>query len=109
MDDDFNTPAALASLFELIDLGAAFVSSDKEEAFNYVKSKIKNFFEILGLGVKPKTTLPQGMLSLVSEMEKARAKKDFSKSDEIRQEISKKFKYVVNNTATSTTFTQIEE
>jgi len=109
MDDDFNTPSALACLFELVDLGSAFVSADKKEAFNYAKEKLENFFGILGLKVTPKKKIPEELLVKLSEIETARANKDFKKADMIREEIKTKFKFAVSNTRTNITITEIKQ
>jgi cysteinyl-tRNA synthetase len=108
MDDDFNTPLALGCLFELIDLASGFVSSDKEEAFNYAKVKIEAFFAIFGLIVKPKKEIPAEVFNMESERQQARRNKDFQKADAIRNEIKTKFKFIAIDTASSATFTQID-
>lgn len=108
MDDDFNTPGALGYLFELIDLASGFVSCDKEEAFNYAKSKLEAFFKLFGLKAKPKKELPPQMLKMALERENARRNQDFERADAIRNEIKTKFKFAVSDTASSVTFTELE-
>ena len=108
MDVDFNTPLALASLFELADLVSSFISGDKKEAFGYAKAKLESLFEIFGLKPKPKKTLPSDMLKMVAQRQEARKNKDFQKSDAIREEIKTKFKYISIDTGSSLTFTEIE-
>jgi len=108
MDDDFNTPSALASLFALADLTSSFISGDKKEAFSYAKAKLESLFEIFGLKPKPKKNLPSDMLKMVAEREEARKNKDFQKADAIREEIKTKFKYISMDTGSSATFTEIE-
>jgi cysteinyl-tRNA synthetase len=98
MDDDFNAPQALASLFELIDLGFGFVSLDKEEVFNCVKSKLETFFNIFGLKVIPKQEIPEIIEKGIKERDEARRNKDFKKADEIRKELGR-IGYVVSDTA----------
>ena len=97
MDGDFNTPQALACLFELIDAGSEFFSSDKEDTFNYAKEKLEIFFNIFGLKVKPKKELPQQVIKMVLERDIAKRNKDFKKADSIRQDIEKS-KYAVLDT-----------
>jgi len=106
MDDDFNTPMALASLFELIDLSLGFISSDKEEIFNYAKLKLGKFFKIFGLTVKS-IKIPEEAKKMLEERDNARKIKDFEKADKIREEIKKKFKLIVSDTASSVTLTEI--
>ncbi len=87
MDDDFNTPVALAALFELLDLGSGFISCDKEEAFNVVSEKLENFFHILGLSITPKPEIPKGIELKRKQRDKAKASKDFDTADVIREEL----------------------
>ena len=89
MDDDFNTSQALACLFELIDLGCEFISLDKQEVFNYVKSNLEIFFGIFGLKVLQKQKVPDEIQKKRKERDKAREKRDFKKADEIREEIER--------------------
>ncbi|MCM8770773.1 MAG: cysteine--tRNA ligase [Candidatus Omnitrophica bacterium] len=105
MDDDFNTPQAMAHLFELLDLGSLFVAQDKFKAFSYAKEKLEEFFAIFGLEVKPKKDLPAEIKKYKIEREIARKNKDFEKADRLRQEIEKSG-YRVIDTAVTTTFTE---
>ncbi|MFH1621508.1 MAG: cysteine--tRNA ligase [Candidatus Omnitrophota bacterium] len=109
MDNDFNTPQALARLFELMDLSKRFVSSDKKEAFSYAKFKIEKFFGILGLRVKTKEEVDEKIKELIQERDLAKQKKDFKKADSIREKIEKDFGYFVSDTSTNVTITKIEK
>lgn len=104
MDDDFNTPRALASLFELIDLGSGFLSSDKEAAFNYIKSKLEVFFKIFGLKLKLKENISSKWLKLAKKRLGARERKDFKTADLIRKEIEDESPYYVTDSSASTMF-----
>lgn len=108
MDDDFNTPQALACLFELIDIGSRFVSTDKEKAFIYVNNKIKEFFSILSLGVKPKEEIAKEGVEKIRERDLAKKNKDFKKADLLRDEIRLKFNYIVIDTGSNATIIQVE-
>jgi cysteinyl-tRNA synthetase len=108
LDDDFNTPQALACLFELIDLGSGFISLDKQEAFNYVKSKLKIFFGIFGLKIAPKEKVEKEIQEKLRERDRARENKDFKKADDIRKEI-KELGYAASDTAGGTTVIFIPE
>lgn len=96
MDDDFNMPEALASLFELADFASA-----REGAFAYGKSKLESLFNILGLKVKSKIKLPEEIEKKIQERDLAREKKDFKKADEIKKEI-KKAGFIVMDTGSAT-------
>jgi len=108
MDDDFNTPKALACLFELIDLGSAFVSSDKYDTFNYVKNKLEGFFRIFGLKIKSKKALNSEIIKLAKERNSAKKNKDFKKADAIREKIERKTGFYVIDTSGNATFAEIE-
>lgn len=109
MDDNFNTPVALASLFELMDLALGFVSCDKEDAFNYAESKLRIFFSIFGFNVGKVRKISQEVEAKRKERDLARDNKDFTKADAIRKEIERKFHYVVSDTAGGSTLTYISE
>ena len=100
MNDNFNTPQALGYLFELIDAGNGFISSDKQDASLYVVTKIEEFFSILGLRVKPHITMPQDVEKLICKRDEARKRKDFKQSDEIRKEIELLGYLVVDTSST---------
>ena len=107
LDDDFNTPIALACLFELTDLGQGFVSSDKVDAFTYVKSKLEEFFVVLGLSIPLPYEATEEVKNKIREMEDARKAKDFSKSDKIREELREVYDLAVGNTASSITISRV--
>ena len=82
VNNDLNTPLALAVLWDLL----------KENNFKEKYDLILEFDEVLGLGLKElkKDNIPKEILDLVKERETARKEKDWSKADKIREEISKK-------------------
>ncbi len=106
MDDDFNTPVALACLFDLIDLASSFISLDKEEMFNYIKSQLEIFFVIFGLKVKT-ISIPEEAKRLLYERAQARKSRDFKKADALRRLIEERFGFLVSDTANSVTITEM--
>ncbi len=102
MDDDFNTPRALAVMFEAVKEGNKLVDENKlnpaEAGVFY--DLIMNFDQVFGvLPVKiiiPK--IPAEIKKLIKEREKARKEKKWRKADKIRKEIEKKG-YKVEDTA----------
>jgi cysteinyl-tRNA synthetase len=100
MDDDFNTPKAIASLFQLIDLGSGFISVDKQDAFMLIRNKLSEYFSILGLVVPAKRDIPDDAKNKLKEMLIAKKNKNFVESDKIRAEL-KSIGYAVSNTASS--------
>ncbi len=111
MDDDFNTPIALRCLFDLIK--GAYRHKNHEDYPGIMKSVyvtvfefLKNIFSLSEIGVKIKVTqtihvtgqvlfeivpddLSDNEKELLEERKMARVKKDFKRSDEIREELRK--------------------
>ena len=98
MDDDFNTPRALASLFELVDLGAKFSSCDNEETVNYINDKVEKFFHIFGLKRKEKKSIPKEWIKMAIERNKAKENKDYARADDMRLQFETKTSYALSDT-----------
>ncbi len=83
INDDLNMPEALATAWELLD-DADISDPDK-------LATIKKFDTVLGLKVdeKPKVCIPEDIQRLVIERDEARRKKEWGKSDKLRDEIEK--------------------
>ena len=107
MDDNFNTPVALASLFELVDFGATLISLDKEEGFREINQKVGAFLQIFGLNIKSNFEVTEDCQKLIDQREEARRKKEFEKADKLREEIVANFQAVVVDTAGGVTFTSV--
>ena len=86
--DDFNTPKALASLFELITETNKLI--DSHNLSHSDAQKIVDFIDRVNdiLNILPKEeSVPAEITALVADREKARASKDFKTSDELRDKI----------------------
>lgn len=89
INDNFNTPQAIALMWEL--------SKDKEIGPAVAKATFVAFDSVLGLNLaksaeKSDTTkldMPEEVRELVAEREKARKEKNYTRSDELRIEIEK--------------------
>lgn len=85
INDDLNTPKALAVLWEA--LKSNIPSEDKYDL-------AMSFDEVLGLGLhtvnREDYAIPEDVRKLVNEREKARTKKDWKKSDELRDKLLEK-------------------
>ncbi len=81
MDDDINTPKALAVLWKLI-------RDEKAEGKMGVIKKIDMIFG-LDLLKKEEIKIPKEVKELAEEREKARESKDWKKADEMREKINK--------------------
>ena len=87
LDDDLNTPVALAAVFGLIKEVNVHGRGGRE-----VYEAMGDFDRVLGLKLaeraKPETAeVPQEILALLEERQKARKAKDFAAADRIRDEL----------------------
>jgi len=97
MDDDFNTPKALGSVFELVSL--ANKNIDDRSFLLEAKTVVKKLLEVFGVSVKA-AAAPQVLnesdisqeyvKDMINKRDKARRDKDFGLSDEIRKELEEK-------------------
>jgi cysteinyl-tRNA synthetase len=94
MDDDFNTPQALAVLFDLA--RAINQAADGGESFKEAQDKLKELAKgILGLqleeaeaAVAMDTAAKQRVLQLIEDRVRLRKERQFSQADEIRTELT---------------------
>lgn len=86
INDDINTPQALAVMWEMID-DESIPSSAKAES-------LLRFDQVLGLGldlyVNKPVLIPEEIALLVEQREQARAQKNFHLSDDLRMQIEQK-------------------
>ena len=86
MNDDFNTPQALAAVFKLInDYQDKIWKLNKAEA-QYLKNWITEKLNLFGLIIK-KPVIPMEAKKLIKEREKLRMQKKFNESDLLRRRI----------------------
>jgi cysteinyl-tRNA synthetase len=92
LDDDFNTPEALACIFKLMDYASA-----RESSFEYARAKMAVLFDILGLRVKPALNIPEDVSKIAKERYEKKKERDFKKADELRNYV-KRLGYQINDT-----------
>jgi cysteinyl-tRNA synthetase len=91
MDDDFNAPAAIAAVFELIRALNSLISQNALSAGQ--AETVLAFFHttverVLGIVPEPKEqSIPPEILELAEQREQKRAAKDFTAADSIRSQI----------------------
>jgi cysteinyl-tRNA synthetase len=92
INDDLDTPQAVALMWELV--------KDQHVHAPIKKSTLLEFDKVLGLDLSTvkKVKIPKQVQTLIDEREVARGKKDFEKSDELRDKI-KKLGFDVKDTA----------
>lgn len=91
LDDDFNTPEALAVLFDMItkcNKTLEETEPNKELLLAYALKILKEMLRLLGLNALPETKkIDSNIETLLNERQEARAKKDFKLSDQLRDQI----------------------
>ena len=94
MNDDFNTPKALAKLFYLINKANYLIDNKKislTDAEDILKL-LKNIDKVFGFIFSPvkKEKIPKEILELVKQREQYRKQKNWKKADEIRKKVKEK-------------------
>lgn len=84
MEDDFNTPKAIAVIFELMRQGDYLNAND---TLKFLR-QIDRFFNFI-FWPKPKSKQPLKLLNLVKQREEYRKRGNWQKADQIRKEIIK--------------------
>jgi cysteinyl-tRNA synthetase len=101
MDDDFNTAGAVGQLFELVRSMNVFLDAvsegkdaglgeDEFFALEAAYNKLVELFAVLGLTLTPSSAqaVPPEAEALLEERNSARAAKDWTRADEIRDELA---------------------
>ncbi|MDD5129647.1 MAG: cysteine--tRNA ligase [Candidatus Omnitrophica bacterium] len=91
MDDDFNTPRALATIFDLVNI--ANKNIDDQNFISHSWLILQELTSVFGLDLNKKTgfkDLQASVTVLIDQRNDARKRKDFKRSDEIRQELETK-------------------
>ena len=83
MNDDLNTPAAIAVIFDLM------ARSRRESALGepVLKTFCENLEHIFGCFESPHSIIPDDVLTFAEEREKARKERDFARADQLRKQI----------------------
>jgi len=91
MDDDFNTPLALAALYELVRaINTARDNSATDDQFKSVQSTLRELTNVFGLRLAEKTgssEMEEQVNALIAERNEARKQKQWARSDQIREQL----------------------
>ncbi len=88
MDDDFDTPGAIAFIFELVREANTALSEDRRDDAATLVATVRELWSALGLTWREDDTeLDDEISALVARRDEARARKDFAESDRIRDEL----------------------
>jgi cysteinyl-tRNA synthetase len=92
LDDDINTPKAIAVIFDLLKEGNRLIdrkAMNKKTAAQIIKL-LKDIDKIFGLNLfKAKEKIPQEIIELAEKREKLRKEKKWSQADALREKIKK--------------------
>lgn len=95
MDDDFNTPKALASIFTFINkINKLKINKKSSKKIKEFFNELNKIFDILN----KEDEIPKDIIKLAEERLKARNNKEWNKSDELRNKIKSKG-YLVEDTS----------
>ena len=86
MDDDFNTPNALAAIFEFLTLMQTKIWSLSSQDAVLIKNLIVGRLEIFGFKIEPEN-VPNNVMKIARERERVKSNKQFTDSDALRREI----------------------
>ena len=90
MDDDMNTADALGAVFELVkDANVSVGQGSSREAAKAALASLEAICDVLGILSKKEEELPAEIAAMVAERAEARKNKDWAKSDELRDKITK--------------------
>jgi cysteinyl-tRNA synthetase len=102
MNDDLDTPEAMAVLFEQVTAANAAADRGDHERANRASATVRSLAAAVGLRIGGlDDAVPDDVAALVADMEAARQAKDFERSDAIRGELARRG-WVVNQTAEGT-------
>jgi cysteinyl-tRNA synthetase len=88
MDDDLDTPRALASVFELIRQANAALDADDEAAAGPQVAAVLEITGVLGIQIGTESQeIPAEILDMARRRDEARARKDFAEADALRDQI----------------------
>jgi cysteinyl-tRNA synthetase len=91
MDDDFNTPLALAALYELVKaINTARDNGATDEQLKPAQSALRELTDVFGLRLQEKQGSSEQeaqVIALIEERNEARKQKNWARSDEIRDQL----------------------
>ena len=90
MDDDFNTPAAVASIFAAVTRANAAIDEGRTDDAAPLVAAITELSGVLGLSVGFEEESDAEIDALVKKRDEARATRDFAEADRLRDELMAK-------------------
>jgi cysteinyl-tRNA synthetase len=87
MDNDLDTPGAMAQIFDLVRRGNAALDDQQVELSAQIAATVGELLGALGLFAKSDEQITAEAQNMVRQLDKARAVRDFETSDRIRAEL----------------------
>jgi len=88
MDDDFNTPAAVAEIFSLVSDANLALDEDLRDTAAAAFATVRELTGVLGIELHADAEVDADVDALIAAREAARAAKDWAEADRIRDELS---------------------
>ncbi len=88
MDDDFNTPAAVAEIFSLVSDANLALDEDLPDTAAAAFATVQELTGVLGIELHSEAEVDTDIDALIAAREAARAAKDWAEADRIRDELS---------------------
>jgi cysteinyl-tRNA synthetase len=89
MDDDLDTPAALAGIFDLVSAAHSAADGGEDERGRLLAHSAAVLAAALGLSLRAEAAdIDEASAALVTQRDEARAAKDFARADALRDELS---------------------
>ncbi len=98
LQDDLNTPAALALLSEAQNKQLLYLASEDKASF---KDFLKNIDAVFGLDLSSRQDLSNEQYGLIDDREQARKSKDWNKADQLRAELTEQGIEINDDTKTA--------
>jgi cysteinyl-tRNA synthetase len=98
MEDDLDTPAAMALLFETVRQANSALDIEDEDGAGPLAAAVREIAAVVGLALRGEAEAPAEVQDLARRREEARARKDFAAADRLRDELASR-SWVVEDTA----------
>ncbi len=87
MDEDFNSPPAMAAVFDAMRRANVALDRNKRDTAESLAAAVLELVEMLGLPPRPSEAVDDTSATMASERDAARAAKDWARADALRAEL----------------------
>jgi len=89
MDDDLDTPNAMALLFDTVRRANAALDAGQVSATGSLAAAVHQMCDAIGLILKTEGDIPADVVAMAAALDNARAAKDFAAADAVRAQLQK--------------------